>query len=100
MFTPAEDKALEAGPTWHGTALGWVEEADRYITRIPVISERFCGIKYQDNVTNTFILAYTAYLPTSGHDNEFLDTLSQLSYDIQTNCDEKYCILIGLDSTK
>ena len=100
MFTPAEDKVLETGPTWHGTALGWAEDIDKYVSKIPVISERFCGVKYQDNATNTSIVAYSAYLPTSGLDDEFLETLSQLSYDLQNNVNEKSSILIGFDSNQ
>ena len=70
------------------------------MSKIPVISERFCGVKYQDNATNTSIVAYSAYLPTSGLDDEFLETLAQLSYDLQNNVNEKSSILIGLDSNQ
>ena len=30
IFTPAEDKMLEKGPTWHGAAIGWHESIDNY----------------------------------------------------------------------
>ena len=46
------------------------------------------------------ILSYTAYLPTSGQNEEFLEVLSQLSFDIRNNADEKSSILIGLDSNQ
>ena len=98
MFTPPEEKMLESGPTWHGTALGWAKEIDKYISRVPIISERFCGVKYSDKVTN--ILSYTAYLPTSGQDNGFLEVLSQLTYDIKDNISKDSIILIGLDSNQ
>ena len=100
IFTPAEDKMLESGPTWHGTALGWAKQSDKFISKVPIISERFCGVKYSDQITHTYILAYTAYLPTSGQDDEFLEVLSQLSFDIKNNCDENCSILIGLDSNQ
>ena len=61
MFTWAEDKMLESGPVWHGTALGWDKSVEKYITRLPLISERFCGVKYNDERTQ--ILAYSAGLP-------------------------------------
>ena len=98
IFTPAEDKMVESGPTWHGTALGWNQNIDKHISRLPVISERFCGLKYSDNLTN--ILAYTAYLPTSGKDEEFLEVLSQLSFDLKSHITENCAILIGLDSNQ
>ena len=80
MFTPVEDRMLESGPIWHGTALGWDTNIDHYVSKIPVISERFCGLTYSNNHTN--IIAYTAYMPTSGQDDEFLEVLSKLSFDI------------------
>ena len=63
-----------------------------------MISERFCGVKYSDSQTR--ILAYTAYLPTSGKDDEYLEVLSQLSFDLKSNMDENIAILIGLDSNQ
>ena len=98
MCKPTEEQMLESGPTWHGTAIGWDKNVDRNISKVPVISERFCGIKYSDKSVN--ILSYTVYLPTSGQDEEFLEVLSQLSFDIQNNADKKSSILIGLDSNQ
>ena len=54
MFTSPEDKLLESGPTWHGTAVGWVEDVEDKISRLPIISERFCGVKFSDKITNTY----------------------------------------------
>ena len=100
MFTAAEDKVLESGPTWHGTSIGWIQNINSNIQKLPVINERFCGIKYSENKTNTKILAYSVYLPTAGLDDEFLRVLSLLSFDIENNHDEKCCILIGCDSNQ
>ena len=91
---------LEAGPTWHGTAIGWAKDADKHVSKVPVVSERFCGLKYSDKATDTFMLAYSAYLPTSGKDDEFLEVLSLLSFDIQNNFIENCCLLIGLDANQ
>ena len=44
--------------------------------------------------------AYTAYLPTLGKDDEFLEILYLLSFDIQNNIEENSCLLIGLDSNQ
>ena len=98
MFTHAEDKALQSGPVWHGTALGWDKSVDKNITKLPIISERFCGIIYDD--LGTKILAYTAYLPTSGQDYEFLHVLSQLFQDIENRITLDTIVIIGLDSNQ
>ena len=84
MFTATEDLILQSGPVWHGTALVWKKTLEKFVTKLPLISERFCGVKYVDTSVDTNIIAYTAYLPTSGKDEEFLEILSLLSFDIRT----------------
>ena len=56
MFIHPEDKILQNGPIWHGKALGWKKELDGQIVKLPVVSERFCCIRYNDK-NNTKILA-------------------------------------------
>ena len=51
-----------------------------------------------DTVTKTSVIAYTAYLPTSGQDDLFIEVLSQLSYDIVQNNTENSVLMIGTDS--
>ena len=89
MFLPAEDVVLKRGPTWHGTAIWWHSSANSKVKKLPVVSERFCGVCYCDLDTNTRILAYTAYLPTSGQDDAFLETISQLTLDILANIEDR-----------
>ena len=48
MFTPTEDLLLTGGTAWHGTALGWSKDIDRFVKILPIVSERFCGIYYSD----------------------------------------------------
>ena len=98
MFQPPEEKMLRSGPSWHGTAIAWDKNIDKYISEINVMSERFCGLKFSDNQTN--ILAYSAYLPTSGQDDAFIEVLEQLIFDIKNNITEKSILLIGLDSNQ
>ena len=97
MFLPTEDLILQSGPVWHGTALGWKKSAEKFITKFEVVSERFCGVKYETNVNNS-IIAYTAYLPTSGQDDLFIEVLSLLSFDIIQNNTDNSIIVIGTDS--
>ena len=33
MFEKPEDKLLDKGPIWHGTALGWLKSIDKYIMK-------------------------------------------------------------------
>ena len=100
MFSPPEDLALQAGPTWHGTALGWPSSIDTYVSKLPIVSERFCGVQYLDIANNIDILSYCAYLPTSGQDDEFNEVLSLLTLDLLTNRRESSTIIIGLDSNQ
>ena len=98
MFTHSDDLILQHGPVWHGTAVGWKKSVEKYITKLPIICERFCGVKYVDQNTETSILAYTAYLPTSGQDEEFLEVLALLESDIAKYSTESSTIILGTDS--
>ena len=89
---------LEGGPTGHGAAVGWDQNFERNVSKIPIISERFSGVNYSDGQTN--IIAYSAYLPTCGQDDDYLEVLSLLSFDIRNNKTENSCILIGLDTNQ
>ena len=74
MFTCAEDKILESGPVWHGTAIGWEKSVDHCISRIPFVSERFCGIKYND--------------PTFHHNNQTSESqIDHIFYNVPENSD-------------
>ena len=100
MFLPPEDLILQSGATWHGTALGWPVSIDPYISKLPVVSDRFCGVHYLDISSNIDILSYCAYLPTAGQDDDFSEVLSIFSLDILTHRSEKSTIIIGLDSNQ
>ena len=79
MFTPVEDLLLQSGPVWHGTALGWRKLIYNDITKLLIISSRFCGVKYVNSITDVSVIAYTFYLPTSGQDDDFLEILALLT---------------------
>ena len=98
IFIAPEDLIFKSGPTWHGAALGWKKSLEKSITKLPVISERFCGVKYVDLSSNVDIIAYTAYLPTSGQDDDFLEILSILSSDITKHNTNNSVVIIGTDS--
>ena len=95
-FISPEDVLKISGPTWHGTALGWHSSLQNKISKIPVVSTRFCGVRLE--VNDQSILAYTAYLPTSGKDLEFLEEIDKFIYDIQQNATSSSSIIIGMDA--
>ena len=97
MFTPAEDLMLTSGTAWQGTTIGWSSEIDKFVTKLPVISDRFCGVSYSDGKTR--VLAYTAYFPTSGQDDDFLEVVDQLSADIKQHS-QNCAVLIGSDTNQ
>ena len=96
MFTPAEELMLTPGTAWHGTTIGWSVDVDKFVTKLPVISDRFCGILYSDKSIS--LLSYTAYLPTSGRDEEFMEVLAQLSADITQHMQDNVAVIIGADT--
>ena len=100
MFIPTEERILENGPIWHGTALGWENSINPNINKLPVLNERYCGVKYTDDKSDMSLLTYTAYLPTSGDDDCFLEIITQLSMDISMNRKAKDALIIGLDSNQ
>ena len=57
MFSNPEERMLESGPTWHGTAVLWPEKMSKYVTQMPIINDRFCGIRYIDKKRSINILA-------------------------------------------
>ena len=95
-FLSPEDIILQKGPVWHGTAIGWHSSVSSHVITIPVVSTRFCGIKL--NYNGSLILAYTAYLPTAGQDEEFFEEMSILSHDINKYVSSNSILVIGLDA--
>ena len=98
MFTPPEELMLTPGTAWQGTTIGWSIDIDSFVKKLPIISDRFCGIYYSDISSN--ILSYTAYLPTSGQDEDFLEVLDQLSSDITQHLQNNVAVIIGADTNQ
>ena len=96
MFINNEDKLMMKGPVWHGCAIGWHNEISSDITTIESNHERLVGIRYKRNSTS--ILLISLYAPTSGQDEDFLETISYLSSFIDLNTASTDTIIIGTDS--
>ena len=80
QFTPPEDRLGRSDHTWHGAAILWHGSIDPNIECIDNTHDRFTGIKLKFSGAN--LLAISAYLPTSGKDDDFLSCLGQLSSQI------------------
>ena len=98
MFSPVEDLMMTPGTAWQGTSIGWSSEIDKHITKLPIVSERFCGVNFTNK--DTHILAYTAYLPTSGNDDYFLEVLDQFQSDITNHKHSNSAIIVGTDTNQ
>ena len=96
QFTLPEDKLSSYDHTWHGAAIVWHESLNSNILNINNQHDRFTGIKM--NLEGQSILAISAYMPTSGKDDEYLDCLAELSLFISENNSDSGTILIGTDS--
>ena len=57
MFTPVEDKMMTPGPVWHGTAIGWHEQLNTYITHLEPNHERFVGLKISAENTKILLIS-------------------------------------------
>ena len=69
---------------------------DMFVSKLPVVSSRFCGIKYNSN--DTTVLLYSVYMPTSGQDDLYIEVLSLLEFDIKQNITPNCVIFLGIDS--
>ena len=92
QFTPVEDNLGISEHVWHGSALLWHESMGASVVNIKNVHERFTGIKIR--VDGHSLLAISAYLPTSGKDDEYLDCLCQLSNFITDNTSVHDTVLI------
>ena len=99
-FYHPEETLFQNGPVWHGSAIGWPRSINIYVQKLPIVCERFCGVKYMDPDKSINIVSYSVYLPTSGLDDEFGEIISLLSLDISQNQDESSTLIIGMDSNQ
>ena len=95
-FLAPEDILSKSGPTWHGTAIAWHSSFSSNMKNIPIVSTRFCGVKFEAQELK--IVAYTVYLPTAGQDDEFLEEITALSHDLSENSNTDSIIVIRMDA--
>ena len=98
MFTAPEDLLCNTDHTCHGTAIMWHTSLDSCISRLTTTNTRFTAIKI--NIQAQRFLVISAYFPTSGKDEEYLETCSDIINFVAKNQQERGSdtILIGADS--
>ena len=96
QYTPIEDSLGSNNHTWHGTGIMWHGSLNSDVLHLKNTSDRFTGIRL--NTRGQPILAISAYLPTSGKDEEFANCLDELSAYIGENMEQNDVVLVGLDS--
>ena len=96
MFEHPEDKLLASGPVWHGVAIGWRKDAGLSIQPLQSTNERIIGLRIL--LSQSSLVLVSLYAPTSGHDEDFLETISNLSEYLHTNCSQADQVVIGADS--
>lgn len=83
MFQHPEDVLVNSGHVWHGAAIGWSKDISPNIHPIETTCDRFAGVKLQ--LAGGSIIMISLYAPTSGRDDEFLETISNLTEYLQRN---------------
>ena len=96
MFEHPEDILATHSHVWHGVAIGWRRDLNSIITCLETSHERIAGAKVELKTGSLLILSL--YAPTSGQDEEFLETVSHLSDFISRHSSPGDKILIGADS--
>ena len=77
MFQNPEDKLSSSGPVWHGVAIGWRTDMRLNVQPLQSNNERIAGMKIM--LSQHSLLLISLYAPTSGKDEDFLETMSILS---------------------
>ena len=98
MFQHNEEKLMNSGPTWHGAAIGWHQELNHKISFPETNHERFIGIKLKLTSGDCSLLLISLYAPTSGHDDDFLESVALLTEYICEHTAQGNQIVIGTDS--
>ena len=96
MFQHPEDLLACSAHTWHGTAIGWCKEIGASIHPLENTCDRFVGVRMEQDGGSLLLLSF--YAPTTGRDEEFLESISSLAVYLQRNSVPGDKIIIGADS--
>ena len=96
MFKHPEDLLGQHSHVWHGVAIGWRNDISGNINILDSTCERIVGVKIQ--LSSRYLLLLSFYAPTSGRDEDFLESISSLSEYLQRYSSPGDQVLIGADS--
>ena len=96
MFDHPEDLLGKPSHVWHGVAIGWRNDVGSSITPLESHNDRISGLKI--SLSNNSLLLLSFYAPTSGKDDDFLESISNLVDYLQRNSSPGDQIIIGADS--
>ena len=96
MFLHNEDKLQHSGPVWHGAAIGWHQDINSNVSFPETNHESFVGLRL--DIADNSLLLISFYAPTSGQDDDFLESLSYLTEYIRENLRSDDKLVIGTDS--
>ena len=95
MFHNSEDLISLKCHQWHGVAIGWRKDLDSNVTPVDSLCDRITGFKLKTPWNSVLFACF--YAPTSGHDDDFIEALSELTYFLNSNTDTNDQIFIGTD---
>ena len=95
MFLLPEDLLHRPSHVWHGVAIGWRKDSKARVHFLKSIYDRIVGIKV--TVSGNSLLLVSFYAPTSGHDDDFIESVSYLSEYIKNNTSPGDQVIIGTD---
>ena len=96
MFHHPEDLLSSSDHNWHGAAIGWNNSISASIQPVESTWDRFVGVKM--SLSQGSLLLLSLYAPTAGRDDEFLETISNLTVYVNENSNSGAKIIIGADS--
>ena len=95
MLCYPEDQVLKPNHVWHGVAIGWRKDITVNIQAIESTHDRAVGVKMTLLKKSLLLVSY--YAPTSGKDDDFLESISCLTEYLQRNLGPSDQIIIGTD---
>ena len=93
MSTPPEDTLSRADQVWHGVAILWHTSLDSNLKCLKTSNSRFTSVRI--SAGDHDFLAISAYFPTSGKDDEYLECVSDIENFVRENKRDNEVILIG-----
>ena len=95
MFLHPEDLINTPAHVWHGVAIGWRNDINANVSFVKNTHDRIVGIKVSAQGNSLLLVSF--YAPTTGQDDDFLESISHLSEYIQSNISVGDQIIIGTD---